>query len=310
MLVVLLLGFSTAMGGVQYRDYEDSVTSDQATVYLGYADMGNFSNVYMWFHITEADTSKDDSVTVTFQTFNTSNQLWTNLLAFAEKADSDTFSLFKYFAADSGFTVKYPIDDGIRLQLAFTDTNTAQESDTSKLLPIVDTLITAWNNSGVASDYATIDEFSDADSSDYIYIKGYGDVDSLGLFGVEDRVYNEAVIDSVVLTFAGEWVTDTAWLSWCICANDTANCSWAQDTATGTLLTDSALTSYTYGLSEKPDGTTWNPIDVDSLIFGFFPSLVNSGGEIRIYYAYLTVYHEKGQLSPALKYRIRYKFIE
>ena len=318
LVLILLLSFSTvALGMVEYRTVEDSVTNDNSTAYTDDVDMRDFSQLYIWFHCNQADTSKTDSITITFQSKLEASGIWSNILAFAEAVENDTFTLFKYFHFDSLGETSYPIDNATRFAIAWTDTNTDEDADSQILYPMVDTIVSNWTDTpDSASDFMVINEATQ-DTTEYLAIKGAA-ADSVEVVGYDDRAdvtgsgaCGEAIIDSVVWWFAAEWVTDTVWLAWAVCISDTVNCTWGQSRAVGAVLPDSATYYQHQVLATCPThGGAWTQADVDSIVTFWYPVTVNSGGAARLNHSYLVVHYDEGRLFPTFKYKVRYKFVE
>lgn len=311
LLMFLMLGAST-MGRVDQRVVvQDSLTDNQTDPsYTDEFDVGDFSSWILWFRCTQADTSKDDSVTITLQTksdLGEFNPYWEDVLAFAE-ADFETLSLVHVFSFDSLSVAKYQVHDAMRFKIDFTDTCTDQNSDTAQFLPTSEVYAAFYHSAG-ADNFSVIDEVADADSSDYLQVKepGAAHEDSIEALGVTDHYYDEVLIDSVVLRFGGEWLTDSAFLAWGVCLADTDDCTWAQDTSLGTGLADSALAIYSTSFATAPGGAAWTRANLDDIVIVFMPVRIKGSGYARIYWAWVEPYHTKGGANPTYKYKIKVK---
>lgn len=311
LLMFLMLGAS-ATGRVDQRVVvTDSLTDNQTDPsYTSEFDVGDYSSFILWFRCTQADTSKDDSVTITLQGKSDMGEwgpYWETVLAFAE-ADFETLTLCHVFSYDSLAIAKYQFHDALRFQIDFTDTCTDQDSDSAQFLPESDDYAAFFPSTG-SDNFAVIDEVADVDSSDYLQVKepGAAHEDSIEMLGVTDHYYDEVLIDSVVMRFAGEWLTDSAFLAWGVCLADTDDCTWAQDTSLGTGLADSAYATYSTSFATAPGGAAWTRANLDDLVMVFMPVRIKGSGYLRIYWAWTQVYHTKGGASPTYKYKIKVK---
>jgi len=296
--ILLIIGISQVLASERRTG---TVTNDNATVTVGEA--GLRTPFITWFKITTADTSITDSVTVTFQTAFTDGE-WRTIYTWAE-AIHDTSTKWKSFFSAESTLSKYPIGDFGRFSIAFTDTVT--DPDSGVLYPTGDTILSLWADvPDSASDFMVVNDGATLDTTDYIRILG---ADSLEIFRFGNNPKQSAYIDSVVLRFNAEWVTDTAWLAWGVCVSDTDSCVYNQSRATGTVLTAGAAQGYRQLLTTVPIvGGAWTPNAITRAICVFHPIKVNTGGQIRIGRVFLDIYYKKGYFSPAMQWEAIYRF--
>lgn len=309
LVVLISLCFGVAQAKVEYRSFDDSLTSSTTDVTRHEINMRGYTGFAFWFRLTQADTVKSDSITLTLQSYSTLGNV-NDVLPFPEQATVDTTTVYYFVPLDS--MMVYPFENAIRLKIAHTDTNTTDDADSDLVVPDGDGTPEGWHHSTGTTDFECVDDGAvDADSSDYVSILGPNDGnDSLEVLELADRSVNEAVYDSVVLHFQAEWVTDTGAICWGICVGDTDNCVWAQtDTSEGTVLTDGALQTYTLMMTTVPGyGTAWTPVMFDSSLAIFHPTRVD--GTVRIYSVWATAHYDIGRLSPSVIYEVKYKLVE
>lgn len=261
------------------------------------------------FKITQADTLRDDSITVTIQT-SRDMVTWLDLFSFATLGDADTATIAFWWNTDD--TLKAYVGNGkpwqsyMQTQIIFHDSTAQVDSETIRpTSDVYDTL--DWNYSTGSTRYGVIDEAS-LDTADYIYVKGE---DSTCIVGWGDHASTEWIVDSLKLKCVAFWWDSACSMKMGFAIGDTSLDhidSLTSIFGDNFAITDSP-TTYNYISATDPYGESWDVFEVDSITGAFQSVWVDTmgdgtKGQIRVAQAWIEVFYTKGSLSPDFEWRM------
>lgn len=303
MLKKLLIGLAvlifsaSALAGDYYREV-DTVTnlydSVLDTLFTSEYSVLPYNAVMMSLVVTQTDSTKDDSFTVSLQQKNYND--WVDVIAAINNDTVSAKDTVSYWYNLDSLLVNN-IQSALRFRINFVGVATADTADSESVVPDADEGTNDFTYSTGDSNYKCIDDDGvDADSSDYIFATAADEWDAWSL---ADHANEEFDIDSVVMYSQMSFGTGSTWVSIGITVTDTSNAVWGD---TLIALTDSATKVHGVTFTTDAGGDTWTREAVDSTYGVIKTDSVQTNDTTFVYSVWYEVFYTKGELEPDIIY--------